>query len=117
MSVWKEQLTGDIWLVGISGRLDQSQTTDLEESLQKLLDEGHNRLVIDLSKVTYVNSGGLRCLVTIWRQARDRGGNVVLCNLSERISRVFVVVGFDKVFEIYSSRAKALESLAGDQAS
>ncbi|HCB49056.1 MAG: hypothetical protein AMJ56_05245 [Anaerolineae bacterium SG8_19] len=117
MSVWEEQLTGDIWLVGVSGRLDQSQTTDLEESLQKLLIEGCNRLVIDLSEVTYVNSGGLRCLVTIWRQARDHGGNVVLCNLSDRISQVFAIVGFDKVFAIYSSRVEALESLAGDQAS
>lgn len=117
MSVWKEQLGSDIWLIGISGRLDQSQTTDLEDSLQNLLIESHIQLLMDLSEVTYVNSGGLRCLVTIWRQARDRGGNVVLCNLSERISQVFIVVGFDKVFEIYPSRAKALESLAGDQTS
>lgn len=116
MSVWKERLAGDIWLVSVSGRLDQSQANDLEDILQKLLLEGYNRLVIDLSEVTYVNSGGLRCLVTIWREAREHGGNVVLCNLSERISQVFAIVGFDKVFEIYSSRAEALESLAGDQA-
>lgn len=116
MSVWEEQLAGDIWLVKVSGRLDQSQTAVLEETLQKLLLEGHIWLVIDLSEVTYVNSGGLRCLVTIWRQARDHGGKVVLCNLSERISQVFAVVGFDKVFEVYPSKAKAQASLAGDQA-
>jgi anti-sigma B factor antagonist len=116
MSVSEEQLAGDIWLVKVSGRLDQSQTAVLEESLQKLLLENHNRLVIDLSDVTYVNSGGLRCLVTIWRQARDHGGKVVLCNLGERISQVFAVVGFDKVFDIYASLAEAQESLVGDQA-
>lgn len=116
MSVLEEQLAGDIWLVKVSGRLDQSQSAVLEERLQKLLLEGHIRLVIDLSQVTYVNSGGLRCLVTIWRQARDHGGKVVLCNLSERISQVFSVVGFDKVFEVYPSLEKAEESLAGDQA-
>jgi anti-sigma B factor antagonist len=116
MSVWEERLAGDIWLVRVSGRLDQSQANDLENSLLKLLLEGHNQLVIDLSEVTYINSSGLRCLVTIWRQARDHGGNVVLCNLTERITQVFAIVGFDKVFEIYPSRTEALDSLAGDQA-
>lgn len=112
MSIWDEPAAEQGWLVGVSGRLDQSQNQLLEQELQRLLDEGHHRLIVDFSQVTYVNSGGLRCLVTIWRRARQRGGNIVLCGLSEHIARVFTIVGFDKVFLIYPDRSAAERGLA-----
>ncbi|HSG17979.1 MAG TPA: STAS domain-containing protein [Anaerolineae bacterium] len=114
MSIWDESFGEGSWLVVVSGRLDQSQNQLLEEELQRLLDEGHHQLIVDLSDVTYVNSGGLRCLVTVWRQARERGGNVVLCGLSERLAHVFRIVGFDKVFVIYPSRADAERGMASE---
>jgi anti-sigma B factor antagonist len=113
MTIWDEPAADDSWLVVVSGRLDQSQNQLLEEELQRLIDEGHHQLIVDLSQVTYVNSGGLRSLVTIWRQARERGGNVVLCGLSKQIARVFSIVGFDKVFVIYPDRSEAERGLAG----
>ena len=112
MSVWDEPVAEDSWLVGVSGRLDHSQDQLLEETLQRLLDEGHYRLIVDLNQVTYVNSGGLRCLVTIWRQARRQGGDIALCGLSEHISKVFSIVGFDKIFLIYPDCADAARGLA-----
>lgn len=114
MSIWDEPSAEGNWLVVVSGRLDQSQNQLLEEELLRLLDEGHHRLIVDLSEVTYVNSGGLRCLVTIWRQARERGGNIVLCGLSERIAHVFQIVGFDKVFVIYPNRDDAEREMASN---
>ncbi len=116
MSIWSEPAAESSWLVGVSGRLDQSQDQLLEQELQGLLDEGHYRLIVDLSQVTYVNSGGLRCLVTIWRQARQQGGNIVLCGLSAHIARVFSIVGFDKVFLIFPDRAAAERGLASPEA-
>jgi anti-sigma B factor antagonist len=114
MSIWDEPASEGSWLVVVSGRLDQSQNQLLEDELLRLLDEGHHRLIVDLSAVTYVNSGGLRCLVTVWRQAREHGGNIVLCGLSERIARVFTIVGFDKVFLIYPSRDDAERGIAAE---
>ena len=80
MSIWHKSLTDDIWLVGVSGRIDQSQTPELEQELVALLDAGHSKLIVDLSEVTYMNSGGLRCLVSVWRLARKADGDVALCS-------------------------------------
>ena len=107
MSVWQEPLANNAWLIGVSGRLDHKQTPELEAELMDLLAKGHNRFLVDLSDVTYVNSGGLRCLVTVWRQSRERGGSVTLCGLAPRVEQVFLIVGFDKVFEIYTTREDA----------
>lgn len=101
MSIWQEELSNDTWLVSVQGRLDQSQNPQLEEKLTDLLDDGHQRLIVDLTEATYINSGGLRCLVSAWRKARRQEGDLVLCGLNPRLQEIFFMVGFDKVFQIY----------------
>lgn len=103
MSAWQEQLTQDIWLVGIRGRLDQSLSPQLEERLVDLLEQGNCKLVVDLSGVTYINSGGLRCLVSAWRKAQGQNGDVILFGLNTRLQEIFAMIGFDSVFKIHDS--------------
>jgi anti-anti-sigma factor len=111
MSVSQREVAGSIWVVAVSGRLDQSQTTNLEANLGGLLDEGHVRFVVDLAEVSYINSGGLRCLVTAWRRARKAEGDLHLCGLNKRLAEVFTMVGFDKVFNIHATCEAAITAL------
>jgi anti-sigma B factor antagonist len=101
MNIWHETISGDIRLVGVNGRLDQSLTPTLEAALLNLLNQGYYQLIVNLQGVNYINSGGLRCLVTAWRQAHQKGGDLKLCGLNERVAKIFSMVGFDKVFQIY----------------
>jgi anti-sigma B factor antagonist len=101
MNIWQESISDRARLVGVTGRLDQNMTPALEAELLKLLEKGFIRIVVNLQGVNYINSGGLRCLVTAWRQAHQRGGDLKLCGLNERVAKVFSMVGFDKVFQIY----------------
>jgi anti-sigma B factor antagonist len=107
MSIHNEPINEKIWLVTVSGRLDHSQSDSLQTLLHNLVQGGHFELLIDLTGVSYINSGGLRCLVTGWREANKLGGHLFLCCLSSRISEVFTTVGFDKVFQIYGTREEA----------
>lgn len=103
MSILHQQLTDDVSLIILDGRLDQTQTPQLEAELTRLLDEeGRTKFIIDLNEVSYINSGGLRCLVGSWRKAKQLEGNLVLCGLSNRLLEIFAMVGFDKVFQIVS---------------
>ena len=111
MSIWQEMLPHNTCLIGVEGRLDQSQNPLLEESLLRLLAEGHHRLLVDLSQATYINSGGLRCLVSAWRKARQQEGNLILFGLNTRLQEIFSMVGFDKVFQIVSTRSDAFHVL------
>lgn len=111
MTVWHEALDGDIWLVGVDGRLDQTQNQALENVLTNLLDEGYLRLIVDLTETSYINSGGLRTLVSAWRKAQQRGGDLLLVGLSPRLEDVFSMVGFDKLFAIYATTQAAEEAI------
>ncbi len=108
MSVWQEKLNhSETWLIGVNGRLDQSLNLKLEETLNDLLDNGHHHLIVDLTHTTYINSGGLRCLVSAWRRAKATQGTLMLCGLNSRLQEIFAMVGFDKVFTIHDDCAQA----------
>ena len=72
MSISQETLGDDRWLIRIDGRLDHNQSGSLERLFVTLLDQNQVHLVVDLGDVTYINSGGLRCLVSAWRKARQQ---------------------------------------------
>lgn len=105
--IWQEALENGR-LIGINGRIDHHLTPKLDETLINLSQKGQNRLLIDLSAVHYINSGGLRCLLSAWRRSRREGGDVVLCGLNGRLQELFQMAGFDTVFNIYPSRESAL---------
>lgn len=103
MSISSQQLAGNVWVINSRGRLDQLTNPQLEQSLTELLDSGHDRFIVDMTEATYINSGGLRCLVSAWRRTREQGGDLVLCGLNSRLEEIFSLVGFDRVFHIYAT--------------
>lgn len=106
----RQETTENSHVIRLNGRVDQLITPTLEATLTDLTQAGHNHLLIDFTAVQYINSGGLRCLITAWRQARRDGGDVVLYGLNSRLQELFQMVGFDKVFHIYPTRETALDS-------
>jgi anti-sigma B factor antagonist len=107
----KQQQIGTLYHILINGRLDHNQTPQLEHTLVSLLEDGHTFLVADLTHTNYINSGGLRCLVSAWRKARNQNGRLVLCGLNQRLQEIFNMVGFDKVFAIYPDFPTAHQAL------
>lgn len=97
-----------VWSVIPHGRLDSAATPALDVVLTDLFERGHDRLVVDMTDVTYISSRGLKTLVSAWRTARERGGDVLLCSMSSHVFKVFETVGFTRVFAIYPDCDAAL---------
>ncbi len=112
MKVSEHTLPGGVMQVAAEGRLDAATVPVLEQALQRLLSDGQSRFVVDMSGVNYISSSGLRALLTARRQARSRGGDVVLCQLHPRVREIFEMVGFLAVFSIFGTCDEAASSLA-----
>ncbi|MEJ2752388.1 MAG: STAS domain-containing protein [Candidatus Promineifilaceae bacterium] len=112
MTVSQRELAPDIWLVETQGRLDQTLTPQLEAALKALLANGHNNIIVDLSHATYINSSGLRSLITGRRLSQSGGGDIAICGLTERLAEVFEMVGLDQVLTIYNSCDEARDHFA-----
>lgn len=107
MTITHTSIAEGVWVVRADGRLDQNAIPDLEQTLNALLDDGVAGIIVDLSQASYINSGGLRCLVSAWRRAQRQESTIVLCGLNARLLEIFTMVGFDRVFQILETCAEA----------
>lgn len=94
----------------LDGRIDSEGAIDLDLALQSTLAEGRYKMVLDMAKVRYLNSAGLRTLADILTQSRENGGDLRLAALNPKVQRVFQIIGFDKFFQIYENVAAATKS-------
>lgn len=111
MSITVQHLQENTHLIVVNGRLDYTQSNKLENELSQLQATTPTYFIVDLTKTTYINSGGLRSLVSAWRRAREAEGDLLLCGLSDKLMHIFKMVGFDKVFQIYPSQNDAKTAL------
>ena len=95
----------------MEGEVDVYTAPQLKQQLVRLLESGTKELVVDLTKVEYLDSTALGVLIGGLRRMRERDGNMVLVCPSPRILRVFEITGLDKIFEIYNSLDDAAESM------
>lgn len=98
-------------LLEVNGRVDSSNATQLADALNEQIDAGHHMLVVDLSRVEYMSSAGLRELVAALKKARRAtGGDVRLASLHPRVKEVFGLAGLDTIFHIYPTQVEAVGS-------
>lgn len=98
-------------VVEISGRVDHETSPELEEALDKLIEDGNYNLVIDLENVEYISSRGLRALLTARKAARRWSrGDVKLAGAQEYIRETFDLVGFTQLFDMYDDLVEAVGS-------
>ena len=97
MTINKEK-KGSTLNVRLSGRLDTSTAPELQNSISADLEEV-NELVIDLEKLEYISSSGLRVLLSAHKKMSSKGGMTVI-NVSETVMEVFDITGFSDIMVI-----------------
>ena len=94
------------------GRVDGINASDFEKALRDAIDEEGGPLIVDLEKLTYISSAGLRAILLIAKLLAQRNASFGLCSLSDPIREVFEISGFDKIVNIHASRSDALGAIS-----
>lgn len=102
---------GDVVMAKLAGRLDSSSAPAAEESLSRVLGSGTPRLAIDLSKLDYISSAGLRILLVVARKVQQAQGKVALFGLGPGVREVFSISGFDRILAVRDDAAAAIAAL------
>ncbi|MGH2405509.1 MAG: STAS domain-containing protein [bacterium] len=103
---------GDVVVLDVGGELDLYTSPKLKAAIDALLSEGHNRLLVNLTETTYLDSTALSILSAALKQARDAdtGGNVGLIYNRPQIERMFSITGLNEVFPVFKTENEALEA-------
>ncbi|HID57571.1 TPA: anti-sigma factor antagonist [Candidatus Poribacteria bacterium] len=108
-----ERRVNSIVVLELEGDLDAFTVQKVRNSLNEMIEEGIDRIVLNFSKLRYINSTSIGVLVGRLRQIRERGGDMVLAELNARIDRIITLVGGRRLFRIFDTEQKAIEELSG----
>lgn len=100
-------------LVALSGEIDMSTVEELDGRLRTVLDAGPERVVLDLTAVTFLDSSGLRLVLRLDERLRKAGASLVVVPGGRRVSRVFELTGADEQLEIAATADGAGEPAPG----
>ena len=108
-----EELGQDVTLIHVSGWLDAHTFVFMEETLERLFDDGKVRLAINLADVEYMSSAGAGVFIGTLSESRNRGGDIVLMNPNEAVQEVFDMLGLSQVFSFALDPDQAQTMLGG----
>ena len=95
-------------LIELQGDLDFHSSPDVRRELSKLVDKQAAKIMIDLKKVSYIDSSGLATFVELFQKMKRYGGKLVLYNLSAGVRSVFEIAKLDSIFLLANSEKDAL---------
>jgi anti-sigma B factor antagonist len=109
---FEQRMVGDVAVLSINGdiAMNGEGANLLADRVREVVQAGHNRLILDLGHVRYVDSAGVGELVHALSVVRNRGGEMKLINVTRRIGDLLVLTRLLTVFDCFDREAQALAS-------
>jgi stage II sporulation protein AA (anti-sigma F factor antagonist) len=107
MDVTEERVSG-VCILGLPQKIDTTNAKPIEDKILGVIDAGERRLVLDLTRLGYVSSAGLRVFVLATKRLRAVDGELVVFGLTDDVRQIFEIAGFSSFLRIHSSRAEAI---------
>lgn len=105
--------SGKIGVIEVKGSLVGGEETDeLRSAVADFVEQGNKKLIIDLSKVTYLNSTAIGILVQAHTTYAKNKGHVKLCGINKNINNIFVITKLTMVFDVADTRDDAIKGFA-----
>lgn len=98
--VLNTEIDGDRAILSIKGELDAYTAPGLEEQVSKLTRDGARTIVLDLSETGFLDSSGLRVILTSQRRLSEAEGELRLRRASESVTRLLEITGLSDHFAV-----------------
>lgn len=105
----------DVVVVTPVGPIDHAQSTRLQPALAPLVDEAakaRSALVLELSRVGYISSMGLRVLMIAAKELRSHRARIAVAAMQPVVAEIFDIARFGHVVEVFPSVREALQAIS-----
>jgi anti-sigma B factor antagonist len=111
----EEMSFGDVLVLSLlDPRVDKRQGQDLKQAVADRIERGHRRIVLDLARVSFIDSTGLGAIISSLKLLGPTG-ELVLCGARESVSSLLRLTRLDKVLRSFPTSDDALKSLGSPQ--
>ena len=98
-------------IVALEGEIDFHRVQDITAELSDAIKERPEKLVLDLTNLSYIDSSGLAALTEALRKVRAYGGMLYLVGMRDDVRSIFEISRLDQVFSIFPDAAEAITSV------
>lgn len=99
-------------VLSLQGEIDLHVSPTVAASLSKMIEKKPNKVIVDLSSATYIDSSGLAALIEAMQNTAEYGGEFALAGLQESVRTIFDIARLDQVFRIFPDVDAALAASA-----
>jgi stage II sporulation protein AA (anti-sigma F factor antagonist) len=99
---------GEVAVVAVAGQINSANAAEIEARLLEQVEQGERRCVLDLGKLDYISSAGLRVVLVLAKRLKENQGRLALCNLQPHVREVFDISGFLAILNVTDNRDQAL---------
>lgn len=110
MKVNKKQM-GKVLVLEIEGVMDAEHSSQIKKFFSQVQEEGEKNIVLDLNKVSFIDSTGLGILISLMRHLNEQEGRLRLSGLQDEVKSIFEITRLFRVFEIFQSVEQAIQEI------
>jgi len=103
--------SGMVSRVEMPEKITMANSDSTRDALTKIIDNGQQHLLLDLSNVTFVDSSGLAVFVAALKKAQPLGGQIVLLSPTKNVQALIELTRLHEVFDIYEDSNAAIEDM------
>jgi len=97
----------DVSILRLKGFLDAHTAPKFEQAIQQLLTERRYKIIVSMSDLSYISSAGLGVFMGFIEEIRDNNGDIKLSNLPDKVYKVFDLLGFPALYQIFKEENEA----------
>ena len=101
---------GEITLLDITGEIDLYNAPEIKDIINKLIEEQKFNVIINLEKVSYIDSSGIGALISSLSNLKKYQGGLKIINVYASVKKVFELTKLTSFFEIHDSEDAAVDS-------
>jgi anti-sigma B factor antagonist len=102
----------DLTVLSLEGYLDAHTAPEFENAIQKEIDAGRRKLIVDCEGLSYISSAGLGVFMGFLEELRDSGGDIKISGPSPKVLQVFELLGFPAIFDMLPDLPAAVRRYA-----
>jgi len=111
----KNKTYGEVLVVSPEGRIDHANSEDFRSGLVPFIARCKTDgewMVLDLARVDYISSAGLRCFMLAEKQTNAQGGTIVVAAMQPVVREIFEISRFTLVFETFATVREAIARIS-----
>ncbi len=98
-------------VIEVTGEVDASSSINLDTAINKAIEDGETKLLIDCHRLNYISSAGLGVFMSHIQDLENNKLKMVIYGLNEKVINVFQILGLDELLKIVDEKNQALELL------